>query len=47
MGNSQPLSLYFCLFNTAERKQMFRKKSLAMTGFKLRTSGVGSIHSTN
>ena len=37
--------LYFRLFNTVDRKQMF-DESLAMTGFKPRISGVGGDRST-
>ena len=46
MGHSRPLFLYFRLFNTADSKQCSIKIS-PMTGFELRTSGVGSDHSTN
>ena len=40
MGRSRPpFSLYFRLFNTVDSKQMFNK-SLPMTGFEPRISGV-------
>ena len=46
MGHSPPLFLYFRLFNTVDSKKInVRNKSLLMTGFELRTSGVGSNHS--
>ena len=45
MGHSQPLFLYFCLY------QIFiiqlEDKIFPMTGFELRISGVGSDRSTN
>ena len=41
MGHSQPLSLYFRLFNTVDSKQInVRYKSLPMTGFEQQTSGI-------
>ena len=40
MGHCRPLFLYFRLFNTVDSKQMF-VKSLPMTGFEPRISGVG------
>ena len=47
MGRSRPpFSLYFRLFNTVDSKQMFNK-SLPMTGFEPRISGVGADRSTN
>ena len=45
MGHSRPLFLYFCLFNTVDSEYM--NKNLPMTGFKPRTSGVGSNRSTH
>ena len=48
MGHSRPLFLYFRLFNTGDSIQVnVRYKSLLMTGFELRTLGVGSDRSTN
>ena len=41
-----PLFLYFCLFNTLDSKQMF-DKSLPMTGFEPRISGLGGNRRTN
>ena len=46
MGHSRPLFLYFRLFNTVDSKQML-DKSLPMTGFEPRISGVGGDRSTN
>ena len=46
MGHSWTLFLYFCLFNTVDSK-LWSIKILPMTGFKARTSGVGSNRSTN
>ena len=46
MGHSWPLFLYFRLFNTNDSKQMF-KKSLLMTGFEPRITGVGGDRFTN
>ena len=47
-GTFQASFLYFRLFNTADTKQInIRCKSLPMTGFEPRTSGVGSNRSTN
>ena len=46
MGHSQPLFLYFRLFKTVEVNVSY--KFFPMTGFELRTSGIGSDHrSTN
>ena len=42
---SRPLFLYFRLFNSVDSKRSIY--FLPMTGFELRTSGVGSKHSTN
>ena len=48
MGHSWPLFLYFRLFNTVDSKQVnVQNKSLPMTGFKPRTSGIRSNRSTN
>ena len=48
MGHSRPLFLYFWLFNTAEIKQInVRYKSLPMTGFEPRISGIRSDCPTN
>ena len=48
MGNSLPLFLYFCLFNTVDSVQVnVRYKSLPMTGFEPRTSSLGSDRSCN
>ena len=48
MGHSQPLSLYFRLFNTVDSKQInVRYKSVPMTGFEPWTSGIVSDRSTN
>ena len=38
---------YFCLFYTVKSKQNVLHKRVPMTGFELRTSGVGSDCSTN
>ena len=47
MGHSGLFFLYFRLFNkTFDSKQMF-DKSLPMTGFEPRISGVGGDRSTN
>ena len=45
MGHSQPLFLDFRLFNIVDNEYM--NKTLPMTGFELRTSGVVSDCSTN
>ena len=45
MDHSQPLFLYFCLFNTVDNDCM--NQSLPMTGFEPWTSGVRSNRSTN
>ena len=45
MGQSQPLFLYFRLFNTVDSKNV-QYKFLPMTGFEPQTSGVGSDRST-
>ena len=44
MGHPRPLFLYFCLLKyTVDSKQMFNiNKFLPMTGFELRTSGIGT-----
>ena len=49
MGHSRPLFLYFLSFQyTVDGKQMFNlNKFLLMTGFKTRTTGIGSDRSTN
>ena len=48
MGHFRPLILYFRLFNTVDSQQInIWYKSLPMTGFEPRTSGVGSDCSTN
>ena len=49
MGHSRPLFRYFRLFNTqlTVNKCSMYKINLPMTGFKPRTSGIGSDHSTN
>ena len=41
MGQSRPLFLYFRLCNAVDSKNV-QYKFLPMTGFELRTSGVGS-----
>ena len=46
VGHSRPLFIYFCLFNTADNKQMFNK-ILPMTGVEPWTSGIKSDRSTN
>ena len=46
MGHWRPLFLYFRLFNTVESKQ-YSIKTLPMSGFELRTSGVRSDHFAN
>ena len=46
LGLSRTLFIYFHLFNTVESKQMFYK-SLPITGFEPRISGVGGDRSTN
>ena len=45
VGHYRPLFLYFCLFKTFDTNVPY--KSLPITGFKPRTSGVGSDRSTN
>ena len=45
MGHCRSLFLYFCLFNTVYSNVLY--KSLLMTGFEPRISGIGSDHSTN
>ena len=48
MGHSQPLSLYFRLFNTVGSKQInVQYNSLLMTGSEPQTSVVGSDRSTS
>ena len=44
MGQSRPLFLYFRLFNPVNK---FSISNLLMTGFELKTSGIGSKCSTN
>ena len=44
IGHSRPLFLYFRLFNKVDSKEY---KIFQMTGFELRTSSLGSNHSTN
>ena len=46
MGLSQPLFLYFRLFNAVDSKNV-QYKILSMTGFESQTSGIGSNCSTN
>ena len=46
MCHSRHLFLYFRLFNTVDSNQIFNK-TLPMTGFELRTSGVGSDRFAN
>ena len=46
LGLSRTLFIYFRLFNTVESKQMFYK-SLPITGFEQRISGVGGDRSAN
>ena len=46
VGHSQPLFIYFRLFNTVDNKQMFNK-ILPMSGVEPRTSGIESDRSTN
>ena len=49
MGHSRSLfSLFLSFLYTVDSKQMFNiNKFLPMTGFELRTSGIGSDRSTN
>ena len=49
MGHSRPLFLYFSSFQyTVDNKQMFDiNKFMPLTGFEMRTSGIGSDTSTN
>ena len=46
MGHFRPIFLYFRLFKTVDSKK-YSIKTLLMTGFELRTSGVKSDHFAN